>query len=479
MRASLEDETCNESSDEEESLLSYQGHSVSAIVYESVSLIIDTLYQLSFRIRNSTTQTRFPKPGSSSQANEEIWVNPEEDRRLEDKIPDVSGINHQRTLPSQGSFKQIDKNEVPQNEFDDNEFDDNEFDDNEFDDGDFDDNAFDDNAFNDNAFDDNAFDDDKIDNNLKSWDIASKLSFTPPRETLQKDPRRFESSPQEVNKSTKGGRDKETLDYPYGGLKSDNALLCQDGSSSNTPVSVIGQPSSSVSNSNTLLVKTYPYDNAESVSFYVVIDELEPNYDAQRAQHGTHGFWSPPTIRTGYTTRSSSLFHWRGGTMTYIAAHEITHHLLGQIHSAATVFTSHPDTPHLLVVPFDARRRDVDEYPGAWRPLTFRHVRIVDTQGTYSAVSANGDRQYIATRGSSRWMPQLLPRVYDNQSRSTRTQAGLIGSIPLLIALAAFSAPISFLQAVLTNCVRPQRWLPHQYQYPAGRKLQKSVAIPI
>ena len=219
--------------------------------------------------------------------------------------------------------------------------------------------------------------------------------------------------------------------------------------------------------------------SSQNISFYVMIDSLEPNYQAQRAQHGQHGYWVPPTIRTGYTTRSSNLFYWRGGTMTHIAADEVVSHPLGQIHSAATVFTQNPDTPHLLVIPFDARRRDVDEYPGSWRPLTFGHVRIVGTEDTYSAVSANADRQYIAVRGSSRWMPQLLPRVYDDQSRSTRTQAGLIGSIPLLIALAAFSAPASFLQAVLTNCLRPQRWLPHQYQYPAGRKLQKSVAIPI
>ena len=217
--------------------------------------------------------------------------------------------------------------------------------------------------------------------------------------------------------------------------------------------------------------------SAQNLSFYVVIDRLEPDYQAQSAQHGSHGYWSPPTIRTGYTVRNRSLFHWRGGNMTHIAAHEEVGHPLGQFYSAATVFTQNPDTPHLLVVPFDVRRGDVDEYPGGWRPLTFRHVRIGNTQHTYSAVLANGDRQHIATRGFSRWMPQLLPRVYDDQSRSTRIQAGLIGSIPLLIALAAFSAPISFLPSVLTNCLRPQRWHPHQYQYPAGRKLGCSTSF--
>ena len=163
--------------------------------------------------------------------------------------------------------------------------------------------------------------------------------------------------------------------------------------------------------------------------------------------------------------------------MTHVASHDLVNHPVGQIHSAATVFTQNPDTPHLLVVPFDARRRDVLTYPGAWRPLTFRHIPIQNTQHTYSAVLANGDQQHIAAGGSPRWMPQLLPRVYDDQSRSTRIQAGLIGSIPLLIALAAFSAPVSYLQSLLTTCVKPQQWQPHQYPYPAGRTLGCSMSF--
>ena len=227
------------------------------------------------------------------------------------------------------------------------------------------------------------------------------------------------------------------------------------------------------------LSRTHELGNASDISFYVSIDRLEPNYQAQTAQHGPHGYWSPPTIRTGYTTRSSSLFHWRGGIMTHIAVNEAAARLQDQIHNAATIFTQNPDTPHLLTVPFDARRRHVCHYPGAWRPLTFRHVRIANTQYKYSAVSADSDRQHIAARGSSHWMPQLLPAIYDDQSQSTRKQAGLIGSLPILIALAAFSAPISFLKSVLTGCVRPEIWQPHQYQYPAGRKLQNSVRILI
>ena len=445
MGATLEDETCDEGSDEEESLLSYQEHSVSAIVYESASLIIDTLYQLSFRMRSSTTRPRFSESRSSSQVNEDTWVKPEEYRQLEDKTSNVSGIYHQKPFLSQGSSKQIGKKEAHENEIDDDEFDDDEFDDNQ------------------------------VDDNVKGSDITAPMSITSPRTSRRKDAQLFESSPQGVNKSTSSRRDKETLDYPYPGLEPDSALLYQGGSNSNTLVSVIRQPSSSSSNSDKPLLPT----PAVNVSFYVLIDGLEPNYQAQNAQRGSHGYWSPPTIRTGYTQRNRSLFNWRGGLMTPIIANEVVNHPLGRIHSAATIFTQNPDTPHLLVVPFDARTGDIYRYPGGWRPLTFNHVRIENTQRIYSVVSAGGNRQHIAARGSSHWMPQLLPEVYNDQSHSIRIQAGLIGSLPLLIALAAFSAPVNFLQSVLTNCLRPQKWHPHQYQYPAGRKLQNSVGVPV
>ena len=435
MGPTLEDETCDESSDEEESLLSYQEHSVSAIVYENASLIIDTLYQLSFRIRNSTPRPRFPESRPSSQVNEDTWVKPEEDRQVEEKIPDVFGTYHHKHFPSQGSYKQIDKNEVHENEIDD-------------------DYEAEEDEFNDNEFDDNAYDD-----NVKGWDITAPMSITSPRETRQKDSRPFESSPQELNKSTKRRRDKEILDSPYPGLEPDKALLYQGGSNSNTPAIVIQEPNISSSSS-----KRPP-------SFYVLIDSLEPNYQAQPAQHGPHGFWAPPTIRTGYTTKISNLFHSGNSIMTHIAVNKAVARLPTEVYSTATIFTQNPDTPHLLAVPFDARIRHICHYPGAWRPLTFRHVRIANSEHTYSAVSANGDHQHIAARGTSHWMPQLLPEVYNDQSQSTRKQAGLIGSLPLLIALAAFSAPTSFLESVLTSCVRPGRWQPHQYQYPAGRKL--------
>lgn len=208
-----------------------------------------------------------------------------------------------------------------------------------------------------------------------------------------------------------------------------------------------------------------------NLSFYVRIDPLEPDYKDQPARQGRNLFWVPSIVRSEFTRRDGTLFRWMGGIMTVVGTNDPVRCSLNRTHSAATVFTQHPDTPHLLVVPFDAQMRHPHQNSGGWQPLSFQHLRMNDTQRIYSAVSATGDRQHIAAPGSPHWMPQLLPRIYDDRKAgSPRIQAGLIGSLPLLLALAAFSAPPGVLAVVLINCVRSMTWRPHQYQYPAGRK---------
>ena len=213
--------------------------------------------------------------------------------------------------------------------------------------------------------------------------------------------------------------------------------------------------------------------SANDLSFYVRIDKLVSNF----RQIGQNTYWSPSPVLTGFTSEGSNLFRWRGGRMTAVAANDPVHQSVLYTYSIATIFTQNPDTPHLLIVPFDARTTHAFQNPGGWRPLCFHHRRIGNTQYAYSSLSANGDRQHIAAPGSAHWMPQLLPSVYDYQTGSPRLQAGLIGSLPLLIALAAFSAPPTALVGVLTNCLQPGRWYPHQFQYPAGRESGASIIL--
>ncbi len=296
-------------------------------------------------------------------------------------------------------------------------------------------------------------------NNLKDSDSRASGDAVPVSKIGQEDIQRFEDGVQQTSKSTEKGIGMNaiisTVKSFFTTPEPDSALLSRGESKESSPASVIG--------------------HLNSVSFYVRIEAIEPNYLAQPIRHGP--YWAPPNIRTGFTRRETHFFRWFGGVMTTVTASDPVISSIHHVFSAATIFTQSPDTPHLLVVPFDAQRTHAYQNDGGWKPLYFHHVRINNTQYTYSAVSAVGDRQYIAAPGSPHWMPQLLPKVYDFQTGSPRIQAGLIGSIPLLIALAAFSAPPHALAAVLTNCLRPGTWRPHQYQYPAGRKFRRSMVF--
>ena len=139
--------------------------------------------------------------------------------------------------------------------------------------------------------------------------------------------------------------------------------------------------------------------------------------------------------------------------------------------SEATVFTQWPDTPHLLVVGLDAETVNVNDHT-VWRTLSFDHICIRNTESFYSAVVAAGSQQFLAAPGSHRWVPQLLPTIYDYQPRRdpegrflpTRvTSPGLIGDLPILLALAAFSGPENQLDTILTQCLRRGVWAPHTH----------------
>ncbi len=69
-----EEKGSDESSEDEDELVSYQEESVSTIVLENARLIIDRLYKLSFKIRNPATRLGFSKARSYREIDEETGV---------------------------------------------------------------------------------------------------------------------------------------------------------------------------------------------------------------------------------------------------------------------------------------------------------------------------------------------------------------------------------------------------------------------
>ncbi len=217
------------------------------------------------------------------------------------------------------------------------------------------------------------------------------------------------------------------------------------------------------------------------LSFIVKIEPLSPNYgdDGQLPRRTREGYFLPPNKRNGFEKGDGSalLLRWMGGRFSPVAADDPIHCVRLGHYRTATVFTQNEDTPHLLAVPFDARERHVRDAPNDWRPLTFNHERISGTDSYYTYVSCIGAETGVAARGSAHWMPQLVPDWYQYRPhhQQTRGQAGLVGELPLLIALAAFSAPPTDLRVLFTS-VKPGAWHSHAHPYPAGRKYYSTLA---
>lgn len=169
------------------------------------------------------------------------------------------------------------------------------------------------------------------------------------------------------------------------------------------------------------------------------------------------------------------LLRWENGRITIVPGNDPFQGtgLDGNVYQTATVFTQKPDTSHLLAVPFDARTRSVQGR--GWHCIEFNHNQIGNSNRFYSYISDRGARLKIAAPMAPHWQPELLDPYYACEDRHrTRIQAGLIGELSLLFALAAFSAPPTS-QGSLLNSIVPRRWIPHGQS--TGRTSPESVQL--
>ncbi|KAL8753447.1 MAG: hypothetical protein Q9199_005044 [Rusavskia elegans] len=224
-----------------------------------------------------------------------------------------------------------------------------------------------------------------------------------------------------------------------------------------------------------------PHLIPSDLSCLVLYEPLAPDYTKQPIRLGR---WAPPNHRNAYLRDKDGarLFRWMGGRMTDITAPESGNGYTRTLYSVATVFTQWQDTNHLLAVTFDAEKMDVTEDNGGWKVLSFEHISQYGTQGTYSSVGVAGDQQQLAAPGSPAWMPQLLPTIYDydyhpDPKLPLPVSAGLIGNLPLLFVLPAFSAQPHHLSYVLTNFMQPNRW--HRHQLPHGHDQDRGMVVSV
>lgn len=160
------------------------------------------------------------------------------------------------------------------------------------------------------------------------------------------------------------------------------------------------------------------------------------------------------------------LLRWEAGRITQVPSN---HPFQGtgldrNVYQTATVFTQYPDTPHLLAVPINAKTNSVQQQFGrGWQCITFNHIPVGNSNRYYSYISHRGGEQTIAAPSAHHWTPELLDPWYDSKDaqHATRRQAGLIGELSLLLALAAFSVPPAS-QHHLVNSIAPGKWIRHR-----------------
>ncbi|KAI9707574.1 MAG: hypothetical protein M1836_000535 [Candelina mexicana] len=206
------------------------------------------------------------------------------------------------------------------------------------------------------------------------------------------------------------------------------------------------------------------------LSFIFRIDPLEPDFSVQgRLGYPRLGFWQPPTVRRAYTRTTGEFYRWKDGTIA--SATDINLTTLLYSFRTATVFSQETDTSHLLAVEYDATAENVaGNLKGEWQPLSFQQKR------DYSYINCHGDMTLLPFPGSATWMPQLVPSCY-NCRETDRAAAGLVGKLPLLISLVAFSCspePL-YVDYVLKHHVLPREWRPHNY--PSGRVPDRGMIV--
>lgn len=96
-----------------------------------------------------------------------------------------------------------------------------------------------------------------------------------------------------------------------------------------------------------------------------------------------------------------------------------------------------------------------------WARLRFHHLPA--QHGYRSFASPDGSQIRLQTQRPDQawWARRLLPEAYWAPNRSwthVQNRGGLVGELPLLLALVAFSVPSVSLEAVFTDCFEDGQW---------------------
>ena len=232
-----------------------------------------------------------------------------------------------------------------------------------------------------------------------------------------------------------------------------------------------GQSSNNFQQKQTLgVAKVHLNEDAARISFIVRIEDVVANFGDQGPNLDFNEAWDPPRKAKDLKASNARFFWWTDGSMKSITVEELLKHGKPvRQHNVGSVFNARL-TDHLLITDIDAAAKDVSQEgcDRKWSRLYFHHMRVTPKESCYyTELGFMGMEAFSAAPLPACITPQLLPSAC-NDTRQDRINGGLVGKLPLLIALAVSSASREYLADVMTSCIRPGRWRPHKI--PPGRE---------
>lgn len=209
-------------------------------------------------------------------------------------------------------------------------------------------------------------------------------------------------------------------------------------------------------------------DIYKNLKFAFKIDFLSPDLDHFDKRNGDSQ-WIPPSVPEAVNTWAGTPWmRWTSTGMQQASS-------VGNSDVSVCTLFYNSETFYFLGVPYDCRRKSVkaerDTIGLGWRRLMFRYT---DHQPPLSVVGFDSEYHVLASRGSSNWMPELVPPTYNqNQEKFNgviASRTGLAGELSVILGMAALScAPTknsedmaAHVLRVLGMAFRPPHWRHHK-----------------
>ncbi|KAK2748987.1 hypothetical protein FQN57_007270 [Myotisia sp. PD_48] len=196
---------------------------------------------------------------------------------------------------------------------------------------------------------------------------------------------------------------------------------------------------------------------SDFLSFLFKVECIEDKTsDPQTA--GSRPYWEPSTDRQNFHTTQKSGWYLRaqGGKIVPYEGK-----LDNLQYSACSLFYRNLPTS-FLATRYDCREGDTEDSTIHWEDLTFEYNK----EHLLSILDFGKGHHVLAGRGSSGWVPQLVPLAYEHQEFIQTPYTHLAGNLALIIGLAAFSSSSAKntekLNDVLQTSFYPPTWNLHQ-----------------